>query len=100
MLISIFTHQCIREIEENTVAGGEERETEDAAATRKLRSPERRRVETERLESLSIFATSRKNLAREHDGGLSKLGFSMVFILYGQMRSFWMRRVISVLTIS
>lgn len=46
----------MKEIEMNTVADGEEREVEAAAATRKLRLPERRKVETERLESLIIVA--------------------------------------------
>jgi len=46
----------MKEIEMNTVADGEEREVEAAAAIRKLWLPERRRVETERLESLIIVA--------------------------------------------
>lgn len=52
----IQSEEYVKEIEMNTVADGEEREVEAAAATRKLRLPERRKVETERLESLIIVA--------------------------------------------
>lgn len=55
----------------NTVGDGEEQEIEAAAATRKLRSPERRKVETERFESLSIVATCR-NSRKRNDGGVSR----------------------------
>lgn len=45
---------------DTVIVDGEEREMEVAAAeeTRKLLSPERKKVETERFESLSIFAAS------------------------------------------
>lgn len=70
--VRIFT-STHKNSNDTVVDDGEEREMEvAAAATRRLLSPERKKVETERFESLSIVAASRNSSKILICGGITE----------------------------